>query len=393
MATACWQQTEPDHVDSQYKLQYRSDAIHERLDDDDRRAQCDCPDEVIVGGFDGGERANSFTYERRCVAMNEAMNERTSGIGERPALEVQDLSKNYASVEAVADLSFSVEHGEIFGLLGPNGAGKTTTIRMILDIIKPSTGQVSVLGGPMSEEKKRYIGYLPEERGLYQDMVLLDVLLFLGQLKGLDRKTARERAEHYLREVDLWDAHDLKVEALSRGMNQKAQFVAAILHEPELIVVDEPFSGLDPVNTRTIKQLLYDMRDNGAAIVMSTHQMNQVEEMCERIMLMDRGRQVLYGPLREIRHDFADNAIEVELYGELGQVPGVTRLISENGAYRMLLDEDVRPDDVLRDLVQMPDITVNRFERVQTSLDEIFIRVVDREVAEEEFFPMDEAAG
>lgn len=308
------------------------------------------------------------------------MNEQLPNKDSFPALEVQDLSKRYASVKAVENLSFSVDKGEIFGLLGPNGAGKTTTIRMALDIIRPSTGRIAVLGGPMNEDKKSRIGYLPEERGLYQDMKLLDVMVFLGRLKGLSRSQARERAEHYLREVELWEAHDRKIEALSRGMNQKAQFVAAILHEPELIVVDEPFSGLDPVNTRTIKQLLYTMRDNGAAIIMSTHQMNQVEEMCERIMLMDRGHQVLYGPLAEIRREFADNAVEVELQGHIENVPGVTRLVHQNGAYRMLLDESTAPDDVLRYLVQRPEITVYRFERVQTSLDEIFIRVVDRDV-------------
>ncbi len=300
------------------------------------------------------------------------------------ALEVRGISKTYATVRAVDNISFDIGHGEIFGLLGPNGAGKTTTIRMILDIIKPDAGHIRVLGGPMTEAAKSRIGYLPEERGLYEDMTLLETLLFLGQLKGLSRQMAHARAEAYLREVELWDARDLKIEALSRGMNQKAQFVAATMHEPDLIIIDEPFSSLDPVNTRIIKNLLYLMRDRGAAIIMSTHQMYQVEEMCERILLIDRGHQVLYGPLSEIRRQFATNAVEVDLQGELNRVPGVEQLVARNGGYRMLLQDGVPPEQLLRTLVNMPEVTVERFERVQTSLDEIFVQVVGRKMTDEE---------
>jgi ABC-2 type transport system ATP-binding protein len=300
------------------------------------------------------------------------------------ALDVRGVSKTYAEVRAVDDLSFEVRPGEIFGLLGPNGAGKTTTIRMTLDIIKPNSGQISVLGGPMTEQKKARIGYLPEERGLYDDMTLLDTLLFLGQLKGLSRAAARQRAESYLREVELWEAHDRKIEALSQGMNQKAQFVAGTMHEPELLIIDEPFSGLDPVNTRIIKNLLLRMRDEGTAIIMSTHQMQRVEEMCQRILLIDHGQRVLYGPLDEVRQRFAANAVEVDLQGELDEVPGVSRLAPRDGGYRMTLEEGVRPEALLQTLVAMPEVTVERFERVQTSLDEIFVQVVGREVSDAE---------
>jgi ABC-2 type transport system ATP-binding protein len=300
------------------------------------------------------------------------------------ALEVQHVSKTYATVQAVDDLSFTVNPGEIFGLLGPNGAGKTTTIRMILDIIKPEHGEIKVLGGPMSEATKARLGYLPEERGLYQDMKLLDTLLFLGQLKGLSRQVARERAESYLRQLDLWDARNRKIEGLSRGMNQKAQFIAATMHQPDLIIVDEPFSGLDPVNTRLIKKLLYQIRDRGAAIIMSTHQMHQVEEMCERILLVNHGRQVLYGPLQDIRRDFAGNAVEVDLRGELEQVPGVEQITPQNGSYRLLLQDNVPAEDVLKTLVSQPQITVERFERVEVSLDEIFVRLVGPEETSDE---------
>lgn len=308
------------------------------------------------------------------------------------ALQVQGLSKSYATVQAVDNLSFEVKAGEIFGLLGPNGAGKTTSIRTILDIIKPDSGRISILGGPMTEEKKPRIGYLPEERGLYDDMTVMDTLIYLGQLKELDRDSARARAASYLREVELWDARDLKIEALSRGMNQKVQFVAGTMHEPDLIIIDEPFSGLDPVNTRIIKNLLYQMRDRGAAIIMSTHQMNRVEEMCERILLLDHGERVLYGPLDKIRQRFADNAVKVELEGNLNRVPGVARIIQEDGRCRLLLEEDVKPAQVLTTLVNMDDITVRSFDPVETSLEEIFVRIVEREVEPEEMAVSEERA-
>jgi ABC-2 type transport system ATP-binding protein len=302
-----------------------------------------------------------------------------------PLLEVADISKTYATVRAVDDISFTVQAGEIFGLLGPNGAGKTTTIRMILDIIKPDAGRILIFGEPMTEDKKDRIGYLPEERGLYNDMTLLETLLFMGQLKGLSRRQARERAEADLREVELWDVHERKIEALSRGMSQKAQFVAATMHQPDLIIIDEPFSGLDPVNTQIIKQLIYRMRNRGAGIIMSTHQMHQVEEMCQRIMLINHGEQVLYGPLNEIRRRFSANAVEVALRGDLDSitVPGVRQFTRQNGGYRLLLEDGTQPENILQTLVEMPEVTVERFERVETSLNEIFVKVVGRTVSEE----------
>jgi ABC-2 type transport system ATP-binding protein len=299
-------------------------------------------------------------------------------------IEVHDLTKRFGDFTAVDRVNFCVGQGEIYGWLGPNGAGKTTTIRMALDIIKPNAGEISVLGGPMTEEKKSRIGYLPEERGLYDDMTVLDTLLFLGQLKGLSKATARERAETYLRELELWEARDRKIEALSQGMNQKAQFVAGTMHEPDLLIIDEPFSGLDPVNTRIIKSLLVRMRDQGTAIIMSTHQMQRVEEMCQRILLIDHGQRVLYGPLDDIREQFATNAVEVDLRGQLDEVPGVTRLTTRNGGYRMTLEKGMQPEALLQTLVAMPEVTVERFERVQTSLDDIFVQVVGREMTDAE---------
>ena len=300
------------------------------------------------------------------------------------AIWVDHLNKSYGSVRAVLDLCMEIQHGEIFGLLGSNGAGKTTTIRMILDLIKPDSGKIEVLGAPMREATKRRIGYLPEERGLYRDMKAMDALLFLAQLKGLRLGEARSRAETYLQEVDLWDARELKVEALSRGMQQKLQFVAAAIHEPDLIIVDEPFSGLDPVNTQVIKQLVYRMRDQGTAVVMSTHQMHQVEEMCQRILLINRGKTMLYGEVDEIRERFSTNTVEVTLHGDVDAVPGVEHLERRNGGYRMTLEAGTAPEDVLLSLVNMPDVRVRRFEQVQTSLEEVFVQVVGHRVEEGE---------
>jgi ABC-2 type transport system ATP-binding protein len=295
------------------------------------------------------------------------------------ALCVQNLFKTYANVKAVDGISFEVGHGEIFGLLGPNGAGKTSSIRMILDIIKPDSGQIEVLGGPMNEEKKAHIGYLPEERGLYEDMTLIDTLLFLGQLKGLSVAQARESAEKYLRIVELWDVRERKIEALSRGMSQKAQFVAATMHEPELIIVDEPFSGLDPINTQIIKSLLNSLRERGAAIIMSTHQMNRVEEMCSRIMLIDHGRRVLYGSVEEIRKRYAPHAIEVEVEGDMPELPEIAHLERTNGAYRLLLKEGVEPGQVLKALANEAAVQLKGFKELRASLEEIFVKVVGKQ--------------
>ena len=316
-----------------------------------------------------------------------------------PVLTAEGIRKTYATLRAVDDLSLEVYPGEIFGLLGPNGAGKTTTIRMVLDIIKPDAGRIHVLGGPMSEAKKERIGYLPEERGLYEDMTLTDVLVFLGQLKGLSRAEANRRVQISLKEVELWEARERKIEALSRGMRQKAQFVAATMHEPDLIIVDEPFSGLDPVNTRLIKGLIYRMRDRGAGIIMSTHQMHQVEEMCQRILIINHGERVLYGALDDVRNRFSTNVVDVSLRGKLDRVPGVQQIAlvengdgsghrgdghgAKRGDYRLLLEEGVAPETVLETLVHDPAVVVERFERAQTSLDEIFVRVVGRSVEEE----------
>ncbi len=298
-------------------------------------------------------------------------------------VSVSSVRKSFGPVTAVQDVSFDVNPGEIFGLLGPNGAGKTTTIRMMLDIFKPDAGEISVFGGAMDEAKKQRIGYMPEERGLYLDEKLDQTLLFLARLKGLDDAIAKERLEKWLKRLDLYDHRQKKVKELSKGMQQKAQLIATLLHDPDLIVVDEPFSGLDPVNTRLVKEIIDELRQANKAVIMSTHQMYQVEALCNRIVLINNGRSVLYGEVSQIKRSFAGNAIELEGRGDFSQIPGVLEARSMNGAWHLALAPGQNPQEIFRHLAAAPDTAIERFEIAEPSLDDIFITVVKEGVPEE----------
>lgn len=296
-------------------------------------------------------------------------------------IDVEHVAKRFGAQQAVADVSFTVETGEIFGLLGPNGAGKTTTIRMILDIFKPDSGKVAIMGGPMTEEKKNRIGYLPEDRGLYQDIPLERCLIYLASLKGLSGSEAHQRISAYLERFELADHRKKKIKELSRGMQQKAQVIATLVHEPELIIIDEPFSGLDPVNTQMVKELLIDAHRRGVAIVLTTHQMYQVEELCDRLVLIDQGKVVLYGSLNEIRRRFAAQAVLVRCAQPLPElIAGSDSRESHNGVTRLRLAPGATPQDVLHSLVSY-NLPIEQFEIAVPTLDEIFIRVVQGEGA------------
>jgi len=296
-----------------------------------------------------------------------------------PTIVVKNISKVFATTRAVDDVSFDVEPGEIFGLLGPNGAGKTTSIRIILDVFKPDTGSVAVLGGPMTEDKKNRIGYLPEERGLYQDINLERCLVYLATLKGLDAVEAQKRVSGYLERFDLADHRKKKVKELSKGMQQKAQLIATLVHQPELVIIDEPFAALDPVNTQMVKDLLREERDHGKTIVMCTHQMHQVEELCDRLVLINQGRTMLYGSLAEIQRRYATPAVNVHTAQPLpADLPGVQRLEQENSGYHLLLKDGTSAQDVLRTLVERG-VILESFEIAMPTLDEIFILVVQGE--------------
>ena len=295
------------------------------------------------------------------------------------AIAVDHISKNYGSFRAVNDLTFEVQRGEIFAMLGPNGSGKTTTLRMILDILRPDSGTIHVMGGPLTDETKDRIGYLPEERGLYRNVSVLDVMVYLGRLKGLSGGEAKKRSLALLEQLDLGQHAKKKVSELSKGMQQKVQFAVTVLHQPELILVDEPFSGLDPVNTLAIKRLLLEFRDGGGAIVMSTHQMHQVEALADRLLMLSRGEQRLYGEVNQIRDQYASHAIIIEGTGDWARLPGVAQ-VETNGSNReavLHLTEDTSPDAVLSAIAGSGDMHVRRFELAVPSLNEIFIQVVE----------------
>jgi len=288
-------------------------------------------------------------------------------------LEVHNLVKRYNGFTAVDALSFEVYEGEIFGLLGPNGAGKTTAIRTIMDICRPDEGTVQVLGQPPGTARER-IGYLPEERGLYRDLKVLEVLVYLAELKGTPRSVARPRALTWLERVELADWADHKVKDLSQGMQQKLQFVASLVHDPELLILDEPFQGLDPINVELGKGLIRELQGEGKTVVLSTHQMNLVEALCERILLINHGRAVLYGPLDEIKRRHAPHTVRLRTPAPLDALAGVARVEQRDDTFTLTL-EGITPQELLRTLVER-NIPVEAFEVATVPLEEIFIAVV-----------------
>jgi ABC-2 type transport system ATP-binding protein len=294
------------------------------------------------------------------------------------AVEVKDISKSFSNRKVVDRLSFEVNQGEIFGLIGPNGAGKTTTIRMMMDIIKPDAGQVNIFGKKLDEDAKNIIGYLPEERGLYRKTSVYDSLTYLATLKGMDIKAAKARANELLKRVNM-EAHRMKkVEELSRGMSQIIQFLVTIIHRPHLLILDEPFANLDPINSELMKELVVELKEQGEAIILSTHRMNDIEELCDRVLMIDHGQRVLYGGLTEVKSKYRSNSLILEYQGTLGPIRGISRM-QEHGKYlELILDGSASPQDVLKQLAGQQ-ITINRFEIGTPSLQEIFLRVVKNE--------------
>jgi ABC-2 type transport system ATP-binding protein len=288
-------------------------------------------------------------------------------------LETHNLTKRYNGFTAVDDLSFEVYQGDLFGLLGPNGAGKTTAIRTIMDIFKPDEGTIKVLGQPPGVVRRR-IGYLPEERGLYQDLKVLDVLVYLAQLKGTPGGVAREQALSWLERIELGEWAQHKVRDLSRGMQQKLQFVASVVHDPQLLILDEPFQGLDPINVDLLKRLIRELQSEGKTVMLSAHQMNLVEALCDRILLIDDGMAVLYGSLDEIKRRHSPDAVRLRTSATLDALPGVARIERRDDTYSLTL-EGVTPQELLATLVQR-DVPVQAFEVATAPLEDIFIKVV-----------------
>ncbi len=288
------------------------------------------------------------------------------------AVDVKNIYKTYGKKAVVSDVSFTVEKGEIFGLIGPNGAGKTTTIRMMMDIIKPDSGEVYVLGEKFREGTKNKIGYLPEERGLYKKQTVMESLRYMATLKGVS--VTDERIEEMLKHVGMLPHKNKKIEEMSRGMGQLIQFLVTVIHNPALVILDEPFSGLDPVNTELLKGLILELKEQGESIIFSTHQMNQVEELCDRLFMINKGTEVLYGNLNDIKHKYRDNSVFITYEGDIGSLKGVTDSRQKDGYTEFILDSNTTPQDILQQLIDKR-VTVNRFEIGTPSLHEIFIRI------------------
>jgi ABC-2 type transport system ATP-binding protein len=292
-----------------------------------------------------------------------------------PSVEATDLWKRYGDRDVVQGVSLAVERGQMLGLVGPNGSGKTTTIRMVLDIIRPDRGTVRLFGGRISQAAQAKIGYLPEERGLYKGQRVLPTLVYLAELKGIARAEAQTRAYEMLERVGMAEHANKKVRELSRGMGQLVQFAATVLHRPSFIVLDEPFSGLDPVNARIMKEVMGELNQQGTSILFSTHQMTDVEELCDNVVMINRGATVLNGPLLDIKLQYADNAVYLETAAPFTS-PGSAVEVAERGRGHLIrLRPGTAPEIMLRELLDAG-VRVDRYELATPSLEEIFIRIV-----------------
>lgn len=294
-----------------------------------------------------------------------------------PAVELNNICKSYNDNLVVNNVSFTVAQGEIFGLIGPNGAGKTTTIRMMMDITKPESGEICILGESLNEATKNRIGYLPEERGLYRKLTVIDSLVYLSSLKGISSHSARSRTEELLKRIDMLPHKNKKIEELSRGMGQLIQFLVAIIHDPQLVILDEPFAGLDPVNTKLLKEIILELRNQDKAIILSTHMMNEVETLCDRILMINKGRTVLYGELAEIKSRYRNNSVFLKFDGALGEIEGVVGKKTHGDYVELFLDGETPPQKILQQLMSRG-VEINQFEVSTPPLNEIFLQVVEK---------------
>jgi len=291
-------------------------------------------------------------------------------------LRLNNICKSYENKKAVDNLSLSVPQGCIYGIIGPNGAGKTTTIRMIMDIIAPDSGDILIKGKRPGDDFRNRVGYLPEERGLYKKMSLNEIITFLAEIKNYPRKKTAELIDSWLEKMSLSDYKEKKVEELSKGMQQKLQFITTLIHQPELIILDELFSGLDPLNIELIKNILLDQKRQGTTILFSTHVMEQAEKLCDYICLINSGQKVLDGRLSEIKSKFGTNSIQINMDGDGGfmrDIPGVEKVTEFNNYIELDLSNDANSQAILKAVSEK--VTISRFEIMEPSLYDIFINV------------------
>ncbi|WP_153801022.1 ABC transporter ATP-binding protein [Foetidibacter luteolus] len=298
-----------------------------------------------------------------------------------PLLELKNLKKYYATQKAVDDISFTLEHGSIFGLLGPNGAGKTTLLRMITGIFFPDEGEIILDGqkfNPLEDSLK--IGYMPEERGLYKKMKIGEQALYLAQLKGLSKSDAMDKVRFWFERLEMQTWWNKKVEDLSKGMSQKLQFVTTVLHEPKLIILDEPFSGLDPVNANLIKDEIYGLKERGSTIIFSTHRMEQVEEICDHIVLVNLGKKILDGTVQQVKHDFKEDVFKITFANKLMPEHLATHLfeVKQKKDHELVLQRhvDYTNNDILQYFISKG-LSVESFNEILPSLNDIFIHLVE----------------
>jgi ABC-2 type transport system ATP-binding protein len=310
------------------------------------------------------------------------------------AVRLEGVTKRFGKYTAVSELDLEVPRGVIYGLLGPNGSGKTTTIRMIMGILHPDEGKVSLFGADADEVRRKRVGYLPEERGVYRKMKCLDLIVFLAEIRGVPRAEGRKRALYWLERLGLPEWADKKVEDLSKGMQQKIQFIGTVIHEPELLILDEPFSGLDPINQDVLEEIVLDFHGRGTTILFSTHLMDQAERLCERVCLISKARKVLDADLRELKAAERKGLVAVEFEGpdRWLQGPEVQSMETVNGAVHLVLREGADHQAILRRGVESG-ATIYRFDLVEPRLHEIFVRRVGDAAAEEAGVPRSAALG
>ncbi|MDP5275326.1 ABC transporter ATP-binding protein [Chengkuizengella axinellae] len=296
------------------------------------------------------------------------------------ALKLEEISKNFGAKTAVDQMELSVSHGEIYGLLGANGAGKTTTMRMVLGLIYPDEGKILYNGKKFNEKMTSKLGYLPEERGLYPKVKVNDQLLYLAQLRGFSKKKADKNLKDWLEQFEITEYYNKKIEELSKGNQQKIQFIASVIHDPEFLILDEAFSGLDPVNVELLKKAVKDLRDKGTCILFSTHRMEHVEELCNRISILHRSKTVLKGDIKKIKNTYPKERVILGVdheISDLPSIPGVKSVVKQSFGYEVKISDDGAAQEVLKMAMEQGNVT--RFEILEPTLNEIFIKVVGGE--------------